>query len=421
MDHVETNVDKSRSPLLIPFAILLLVATVGGAATILALLHHGGNGTNGTGDNVPMVSSVGPTTFATTGPMPVGETTLHLASGASVEIWYPAAADSYHGTEASYNVLDYLPKSLLVAFPKLKADDEPYLSGGIRNAEVADGRHPLVLFSHGFTGFNTQSTFLTAHLASWGFIVAAPEHTDRDLNAVLSNFLKGKAIEGKIESHDVSDLQQTITLMGQQSDDSSSRFDGHVDMTRIGAVGHSAGGAAVEKLAVADKRVDTFIGLAGASYGSFGQTANGAGASVPTVPSLLEYGTLDGVVKPQSMVNAYNALKQPKRLIAISSSGHLVFSDICRLAPKHGGLIGAAEGAGLPIPDALKSLGSDGCSAPAMSVLDAWPAIRQSVTAQLRWTLGFDKSQAGLEGLQAAFNGIVAQNTTADTVSGPAR
>ena len=142
---------------------------------------------------------------------------------------------------------------------------------------------------------------------------------------------------------------------------------------------------------------------------------------MPTVPSLLEYGTLDGVVKPQSMVNAYNALKQPKRLIAISSSGHLVFSDICRLAPKHGGLIGAAEGAGLPIPDALKSLGSDGCSAPAMSVLDAWPAIRQSVTAQLRWTLGFDKSQAGLEGLQAAFNGIVAQNTTADTVSGPAR
>ena len=421
MDHVETNIDKSRSPLLIPFAILLLVATVGGVATILALLHHGGNGTNGTGDNVPAVSSVGPTTFSKTGPMPGGETTLHLKGGSSVEVWYPAAADSYHGSEATYNVLDYLPASILKAFPKLKADNEPYPSGGIRNVAVADGRHPLVLFSHGYTGFDTQSTFLTAHLASWGFVVAAPEHGDRDLTGVLAQFLSGSAIGGKIQSQDVSQLSQTIDLMGQQSTDSSSLFDGHIDLTRIGAVGHSAGGSAVEKLAVSDKRVDTFIGLAGASYGAFGQTSTGAGAQVPNVPGLIEYGTLDSVVKPSAMVNAYNSLKQPKRLIALSSSGHLVFADICKLVPKHGGLIGAAEGAGLPIPDTLKKLGSDGCSAPAMSVTEAWPAIRQSVTAQLRWTLGFDDSQAGLEGLQAAYNGIVAQNTTANSVSGPAR
>ena len=421
MDHVETNIDKSRSPLLIPFAILLLVATVGGVATILALLHHGGNGTNGTGDNVPAVSSVGPTTFSKTGPMPVGETTLHLKSGAPIEVWYPASADSYHGHEATYNVLNYLPASILKAFPKLQGDNEPYPSGGIRNVEVADGRHPLVVFSHGFTGFDTQSTFLTAHLASWGFIVAAPEHTDRDLTGVLGQFLSGKPIGGSMVSHDVADLEQTISIMGQQGDDSSSRFDGHVDMTRIGAVGHSAGGSAVEKLAVADKRVDTFIGLAGASYGAFGQSSTGPGASVPNVPSMIEYGTLDGVVKPSSMVSAYNALKQPKRLVALASSGHLVFADICKLAPRHGGLIGAAEGAGLPVPDQLKKLGSDGCYAPAMSVTEAWPAIRQSVTAQLRWTLGFDTSQAGLEGLQAAFNGIVAQNTTANSVSGPVR
>ena len=421
MDHVETNVDKSRSPLLIPFAILLLVATVGGGATIFALLHHGTNGTNGTGDNVPAMSSVGPTTFAKAGPMPVGETTLHLKSGAPIEVWYPATPDSYHGTEGTYNVLNFIPKSILDAFPKLHKDSEPDPSGGIRNVDVADGRHPLVLFSHGFTGFDVQSTFLTAHLASWGFIVAAPEHTDRDLNGVLGKFLTGTAIGGTMVSHDVADLGQTITLMGQQGTDSSSRFDGHIDMTRIGAVGHSAGGSAVEKLAVADKRVDTFIGLAGASYGAFGQTSSGAGNAVPSVPGMIEYGTLDGVVKPKSMASAYNALKQPKRLIALSNSGHLVFSDICKLAPKTGGLIGSAEGAGLPVPDALKKLGSDGCSAPSMSVTEAWPAIRQSVTAQLRWTLGFDTSQAGLEGLEAAFNGIVAQNTTANSVSGPVR
>ena len=60
MDHVSTNIDKSRSPVIIPFLILGMLATIGGLATIFALLHHGSNGTNGTGDAVPVVQGVGP-------------------------------------------------------------------------------------------------------------------------------------------------------------------------------------------------------------------------------------------------------------------------------------------------------------------------------------------------------------------------
>jgi dienelactone hydrolase len=417
MDHVETNVDKSRSPLVIPFAILLLVATVGGLATIFALLHGGTTPSNGTGDSVPEVSSVSATTFSKAGPMGVGESTLRLPDGSNVEIWYPASPDGYHGKQASYDVLDYVPASITSAFPALKS--EPYASGAIRDVRVADGRYPLVVFSHGFTGFNTQSSFLTSHLASWGFVVASPEHGDRDLTGVLQQFLSGQPMT-QIQSKDVSQLKATITLMEDESTNTSSRFDGHIDMTRIGAVGHSAGGSAVEKLAVVDPRVDTFIGLAGASFGAFGQSS-GIGSKAPMVPGMLMYGTLDKVVEPDSMISAYNKLHQPKRLIGLSSSGHLVFADICKLAPKQGGLIGAAEKAGLPVPDTLKKLGTDGCFAPSMSVTEAWPAINQAVTAQLRWTLGFDESQAGLTGLEAAFNGIVTQNTTANKVASPAR
>ena len=50
---------------------------------------------------------------------------------------------------------------------------------------VATGRYPLVVFSHGYAGFRDQSTFLTAFLASWGFVVAAPDHYSRDLTEVL--------------------------------------------------------------------------------------------------------------------------------------------------------------------------------------------------------------------------------------------
>ena len=413
MDHVSTNIDKSRSPVIIPFLILGMLATIGGLATIFALLHHGSNGTNGTGDAVPVVQGVGPTSFVGTGPLAVGETTLRLPSGAPVEVWYPSAPDGYHGAAATYDVKAYLPASLKPLFVKVTASTYP--SGAIRNVPVADGTYPLVVFSHGFAGFRTQSTFLTSHLASWGFVVAAPEHTDRDLTHVLSSTLSGSSSSRSMQSHDVTDLENTITLMGDQNSSGSSPFNQHLDMTRIGAVGHSAGGAAVEKLAVADKQVKAFVGLAGASFGAFGQTSTGPGSTVPSVPGLLEYGTNDTIVKPSSMVSAYNALKQPKRLISLTGAGHLVFSDICEIGTSQGGLVGLAHQAGLPIPSTLVALGSDGCLPPDVSVTTVWPAIRQSVTAQLRWALGFDPTQAGLENLTSTVSGVVGVNTTAQT------
>ena len=46
-------------------------------------------------------------------------------------------------------------------------------------------RSPVVLFSHGFAGTRLQSKFICSHLASHGYVVAAPDHagnTFLDLN-----------------------------------------------------------------------------------------------------------------------------------------------------------------------------------------------------------------------------------------------
>ena len=118
------------------------------------------------------------------------------------------------------------------------------------------------------------------------------------------------------------------------------------------------------------------------------------------------------------MKNAYNDLNQPKRLVGLFGSGHLVFSDICTLDTACGGLVAVAKRAGLPIPAGLALLGTDGCSASDLPVTQVWPAIDQSVTAELRWALGFDQGQGGLEGLTDAFPGVVSTNTTAALVSG---
>ena len=113
------------------------------------------------------------------GSFPVGVTTLTLPAGNKVEVWYPAVAGTT-GT-VSYDVRDFTPegiKALLTA--NIPAT---FSYPGARDAQVADGSFPLVFYSHGFSSFRVGSSHLTSHLASWGMVVAAPDHPSRDLTA----------------------------------------------------------------------------------------------------------------------------------------------------------------------------------------------------------------------------------------------
>ena len=120
--------------------------------------------------------------YTEAGPYPVGVTTLELAAGNKVEVWYPAV-EGTTGAEF-YDTRDFVPpaiKALLTADVPARYD-----STAGPAAVVADGQFLVVLFSHGYSGMRFQSTFLTAHLASWGMVVAAPDHWSRDLFHVLS-------------------------------------------------------------------------------------------------------------------------------------------------------------------------------------------------------------------------------------------
>ncbi len=357
------------------------------------------------GDTVAVVHHLTSTTFASPGPLGVGETTLTLPTdGAPVEVWYPATKASVAGVpEATYDVSTWLPPALKKLIPA--GFSVTYPSGGVRGVAVAPGRYPLVVFSHGYAGFRDQSTFLTAFLASWGFVVAAPDHYSRDLTEVL-----GGPTGATAKTTDVGDLKATIALMSHENTSASSPFHGHIDTTRVGAVGHSAGGAAVEALAASDPKVTTFIGLAGATVGTFGQTKHGAGAAVPHQPGMLMSGTADTVVPDAGMIAAYGHLNTPKRLILLKGAGHLVFADICEVGQGQGGLLAIAQALKVPIPDSLKPLATDGCMAPDLPPPQGWPVIRQAVTAQLRHVFGFDTSDAGLSGLAAAYPNVVAAN-----------
>ena len=322
--------------------------------------------------------------------------------GAPVEVWYPATPPSAVGlTEATYNVADWLPPALQKLIPA-GFSAGTYPSGGYRGVAVAPGRFRLVVFSDGYAGFRDQSAFLTSFLATWGFVVAAPDHYSRDLTEVL-----GGPTGATARTTDVEDLEATIALMAHQHATTGSPFHGHVDTKKVGAVGHSAGGVAVEALASVDPRVATFIGLAGATVGLPGNATHGVGSAVPHQPGLLMAGTADGVVPTAGMITAYAKMHPPKRLILIKGAGHLVFADICEIGAGHGGLLAIANALKVPVPDSLKPLATDGCNAPDLPVTQGWPVVRQAVTAQLRHVFGFDASSAGLSGLTAGYPNVV--------------
>lgn len=328
--------------------------------------------------------------YTDAGPYPVGVTTLQLAKGPLVEVWYPAVPGTT-GSE-TYDVRDYTPPAVKALLTANVPATYTYAAG--RDAAVADGSFPVVLFSHGYTGIRVQSTFLTAHLASWGMIVVAPEHPSRDLTNVLAATASGDRQDS------VDDLLQSLDLIVAQGSDTSSRFDGHVDAEHVAAVGHSAGGGTVLG-AAEDPRIDGYVSLAsGAALRSSTDTSSTAPPVLPAKPSFFMAGSVDAVVPVDAVTRpSFELAPSPSLLWVIDGVGHNGFDDFCTFGNGKG-IIGVAEASGLgALLDAqpqLRKLGEDGCVPPAVAVGTTFPVIRHAVTAWLRHLFGIDTEQVGL-------------------------
>jgi predicted dienelactone hydrolase len=181
----------------------------------------------------PALSTVGMTTRAfvdgarknwqDTGPRPL-----------NTVIWYPAAAGSatkpfvataekakFFGDPATGKLFTEIP----VAF------DAPLLASG--------QKRPLILISHGSTSLGLALMWLGDYLASHGYIVAAVNHhgnTAAEGKLLLQGFI--------LEWERPDDLKAVLTKMLADP-----VFGKEIDPNRIGAVGHSAGGATVIQVA----------------------------------------------------------------------------------------------------------------------------------------------------------------------------
>lgn len=333
--------------------------------------------------------------FATPGPYEVGVTTLDLPDR-KVEVWYPAADGSTDGQpEATYSQLDALPANLAAAAPALLPADVPIsvltvtMTDTYRDVPGSDaGPFPLVLFSHGFGSYRLDASALMRGIASWGFVVAAPDHTERGRAAMVTGGAKGDTAK------DVAVLMDTITLVG----DATGPLEGLADTDLVGAVGHSAGGRAV-LTALSEPQVDVAVGWAAAGRDD---------GPAPEKPSMNIAAREDVLVPLTEVEETYAGLAPPKRLVVIDGAGHNSFTDICLAVANGNDLIGLAERVGIEIPDNLAEGGKDGCSPESTAPATVWAITQNFTVAELRQGLGLDDSGTGLgEGITDEFDAAI--------------
>ena len=323
------------------------------------------------------------------GPYPVGVTTLTLDRGPKVEVWYPTK-DPHNATD-TYDVRDFTPDAIKAL---LTGDAEStFTITAERDADVAEQKFPIVLFSHGASGIRVQSSFLTSHLASWGMVVIAPDHWSRDLPRALVNQTVGSQTDTPQDLFDALDVVSA-----------DERFKDVMDTENIAVVGHSAGGGTA-LLAASDERIDGYVSMAS------GDLRGENATELPNKPSFFIAGALDQVVTVAERTRpAYDKAPAPSLLWVIDEVGHNGFDDFCTLG-NGTGIIGIADASGLGAfldqNPSFRRLGEDGCVAPAADVQKAFPIIRRAVTAWLRHLFGIDETPLGLlpdtEGLTSAY------------------
>lgn len=348
---------------------------------LCAILLAACAGTPGASDSAPEDKAA----YADTGPYEVGVMTLRLADR-SVEVYYPAAKGSSKSLPADvYRQTDPIPSPML---SMLKIPETVDLSQTIparRDAPAADGgRFPLVLFSHGAGGWRSMHGIILSGVASWGFVVASTDYTEYGF-ASQFGARPGGDMSRRRETV-ARAVAATIERLEKEGGDPQSRLHDVIDPSRIGAIGHSAGGGTMFG-ELNNPQIGAIIGWA---------PVPPQGEISSTTPTMIISGIKDIAIPPATLEAAFSRLKSPKRYVMIDNMGHNAFSDTCLAIRGGNDLVAVAKQIGLPIPERLFALAQDGCSPTALDTQTGWRVIQHFTVAQLKSSLGTDRPVKGL-------------------------
>ena len=225
----------------------------------------------------------------------------------------------------------------------------------VADAPVASAqpRYPVVLLSPGSGFMSAFYTAIAEEVASHGFIVVGVNHT---YNANVTVFADGRVVpaapEAQPQPTDMDAMRaagETVTELHaadlafmldqlEALDNETGPFQGRLDLSRIGVLGHSLGGAAAAELCRVDRRCDAGVNMDGLFWGEAAET----GVPVPFLLLMAEHqpcaevAQLEGV--PVELCAALDALfteswqtvqetAAPGSWVIIDGSRHGSYSD----------------------------------------------------------------------------------------------
>jgi predicted dienelactone hydrolase len=224
----------------------------------------------------------------------------------------------------------------LTVSTRAAAQDRIVSLGGRRVAvwegrSTGSARAPVLLFSHGFGGCETGSSFLKAALAARGYWVFSPRHADAGCGA--------RPIERPEVPFGRPARWSDATFASRANDilavhgalQASPAFSGRLDFSRVGYVGHSLGGY-------------TVLGLAG-GWSAWGH-APGVRAVLalsPYIEPFLQRGTMSQLFLPVMFQGGtaddgitphvtrpgggYDTAPAPKHLVVFTGATHGAWGD----------------------------------------------------------------------------------------------
>jgi hypothetical protein len=232
-----------------------------------------------------------------TGPEPIGTITVELVDSEREEIygpspgpgrrlmaqvWYPALEQGEVDPVLWSEDWDIVAPgvSTLMGFPGWFLSHTKYSSShGGSSIPVAPGTFPLVVYSHGWTGFRTNSVHQIESLVSNGFIVVAIDHT---YGAVATRFPDDEVVDydpaaipdpaevgEEVYAQAIEELvdvfsQDIVTVANSLEAGPNGPFGAlaeSVDLTRLGVYGNETGGGAAVQFCLEDERCDAVLGL----------------------------------------------------------------------------------------------------------------------------------------------------------------
>lgn len=291
-----------------------------------------------------------------------------------MQAWYPAPAD------AGGELAPWISPAVGEAFAK-GTPMPPTWAASVRTHAQRDvpiradaGPFPVVLASHGLSTPSRMYTSYYEELASHGYVVIALEHPH---DVVLTVFPDDGSAAGfdsaaaqaqtALPAEPTLDEQQAFWAMLDgyiglwiadarftldelerlQDDDPEGLLTGHLDLGRIGMLGHSFGGATAAEVCWADARVDACINLDGAFVGP-ARLGGGRAMSKPFL-TMLAYDHSADDPSPQELFEKQTG---PAYQVVVDGLAHVGFSDLGYVLrglygdlPTFASLVGPMDGA----------------------------------------------------------------------------